>query len=55
MNNHSLNWTIEEIWNFSKINNYLFNHSQIKSNIYFNQKNDKSNDIRSKYLHLRKK
>lgn len=45
MNKHSLYWIIEEIWNFSKINNFLFNHLQISSNIYFNEKIDKSNDI----------
>lgn len=48
MNKHSVTWIIEEIWNFSKINNYLFNHLQIKSNINFNEKINKSNDIESK-------
>lgn len=51
MNKHSLTWIIEETWYFSKINNHL----QIKSNIYFSEKIDKSNDIKSKYLQLRKK
>lgn len=53
MNKHLLTWIIEEIWNFSKVNDYLFNH--IKSNIYFIEKINKLNDIKSKYLQLRKK